>query len=122
MILAEAFKFGVDPLGWEIIPRINIGPLAISPHGIGIALGYLAGAQLMVKRANKKGGPDEGDIWNTLFFALIGAIVGARLGYVLGHFSQVTNDGNDLLGIFKVWEGGISLLGGITGAVLFALP
>ncbi|MBW3591186.1 MAG: prolipoprotein diacylglyceryl transferase, partial [Actinobacteria bacterium] len=29
---------------------------------------------------------------------------------------------NDLLGIFKIWEGGISLIGGITGAVLFALP
>ena len=30
--------------------------------------------------------------------------------------------GKDLLGVFKVWEGGISLIGGITGAILFALP
>jgi phosphatidylglycerol---prolipoprotein diacylglyceryl transferase len=122
VILAEAFKFGFDPLAWEIIPRIEIGPLAISPHGVGIALGYLLGAQLMVRRARKSGGPDEGDIWNTLFFALIGAIIGARVGYVIGHFSEVTNDGNDLLGVFKIWEGGISLLGGITGAVLAGLP
>ncbi len=122
MILAEAFKFGIDPLSWEIIPRIELGPLAISPHGIGIALGYLVGAQLMVRRARRSGGPDEGDIWNTLFFALIGAIVGARVGYVIGHFSEVTNDGEDLLGVFEIWEGGISLLGGITGAVLVALP
>jgi phosphatidylglycerol:prolipoprotein diacylglycerol transferase len=122
VILAEAFKWGIDPLAWEIIPRIDVGPLAISPHGIGIALGYLLGAQLMVRRARKAGGPDEGDIWNTLFFALIGAIVGARVGYVIGHFSEVTNDGEDVLGVFKIWEGGISLLGGITGAVLFALP
>jgi phosphatidylglycerol---prolipoprotein diacylglyceryl transferase len=122
VILAEAFKFGIDPLSWEIIPRIEIGPLAISPHGIGIALGYLIGAQLMVRRARKSGGPDEADIWNTLFFALIGAIVGARIGYVIGHFSEVTNGGDDLLGVFKIWEGGISLLGGITGAVLAGLP
>jgi phosphatidylglycerol:prolipoprotein diacylglycerol transferase len=122
VILAEAFHFGIDPLAWEIWPRINIGPLAISPHGIGIAIGYLAGAQLMVRRARKYGGPKEEDIWNVLFYALLGAIVGARVGYVIGHLSEVTNDGNDILGIFKVWEGGISLLGGITGAVLAALP
>jgi phosphatidylglycerol---prolipoprotein diacylglyceryl transferase len=111
-----------DPLSWDIVSRIEIGPLAISPHGIGIAVGFLAGAYLMVGRSKKFGGPDETDIWNCLFYALIGAIVGARVGYVIGHFSEVTDGGDDLLGIFKVWEGGISLLGGITGAVLFALP
>lgn len=111
-----------DPLSWDILPRIELGPLAISPHGIGIAVGFLAGAYLMVGRSKKFGGPDENDIWNCLFYALLGAIVGARVGYVLGHFSEVTEGGDDLLGVFKVWEGGISLLGGITGAVLAALP
>lgn len=122
MILAEAFRWGIDPLAWQIIPRFHVFDLAISPHGIGIALGYLAGAQLMVRRARKRGGPDETDIWNVLFWALLGAIVGARAGYVLGHLSEVTDGGDDLLGIVKVWEGGISLLGGITGAVLAGLP
>ncbi|MGH2755421.1 MAG: prolipoprotein diacylglyceryl transferase [Actinomycetota bacterium] len=122
MILGEAFKFGFDPLAWEIIPRFHIGALEISPHGIGIAIGYLAGAQLMVRRARKRGGPDENDIWNSLFWALIGAIIGARLGYIFGHVSEVTDGGDDILGLFRVWEGGISLIGGITGAVLLALP
>jgi phosphatidylglycerol:prolipoprotein diacylglycerol transferase len=122
VILAEGIKWGIDPLAWDIIPRIEIGPLAISPHGIGIAAGYLLGAMLMVRRARKYGGPDENDIWNTLFYALVGAIVGARMGYVFGHFGEVTNDGKDLLGIFKIYEGGISLIGGITGAILAALP
>ncbi len=76
----------------------------------------------MVRRARRFGGPDEADIWNTLFYALVGAIVGARAGYVFGHFSEVTDGGNDLLGILRIYEGGISLIGGITGAVLFALP
>lgn len=122
MLLAQVFRFTIDPLEWQILERIEIGPLAVSPHGIGIALGYLAGAQLMIRRARRRGGPDETDIWNTLFWALLGAIIGARVGYVLGHFSEVTSGGEDLLGIFRVWEGGISLLGGITGAVLVALP
>ena len=122
MLLADAFKFGLNPLQWEVFPRIHLGPLSISPHGIGIAVGFLAGAQLMARRARKRGGPGEADIWNVLFYALIGAIVGARLGYVFGHFSEVTRNGDDLLGVFKIWEGGISLIGGITGAILFALP
>jgi phosphatidylglycerol---prolipoprotein diacylglyceryl transferase len=76
----------------------------------------------MVRRARRSGGPPENDIWNALFYALLGSIVGARLGYVLGHLSQVTDGGDDLLGVFRVWEGGISLIGGITGAVLMSLP
>jgi hypothetical protein len=103
-IFAEAITLQVNPLAWEIIPRLHLGPLAISPHGIGIALGYLVGAQLMVRRARRLEGPDESEIWNALFYALIGAIVGARVGYVLGHLSEVTDGGADILGIFNVWE------------------
>ena len=122
ILAAPVLKLGFDPFAWKIIPTIDLGPLGVSPHGIGIAVGFLAGAQLMARRARSRGGPEENDIWNTLFWALIGAIIGARVGYVLGHLSQVTDGGDDLLGIFKVWEGGISLIGGITGAVLMALP
>lgn len=111
-----------DPVSWTVYPTIELGPLSISPHGIGIAVGFLLGAQLMVRRARRFGGPTEADIWNVLFYALIGAIVGARAGYVFGHISEVTDGGDDILGIFKIWEGGISLIGGITGAILFALP
>jgi phosphatidylglycerol:prolipoprotein diacylglycerol transferase len=121
-LAAPAIDFGIDPLQWKVIPNVDVGPLSISPHGVGIALGFLLGAQLMAARARKYGGPDEGDIWNSLFWALIGAIVGARLAYVFGHFSEVSDDGDNLLGIFEVWEGGISLIGGITGAILAALP
>jgi phosphatidylglycerol:prolipoprotein diacylglycerol transferase len=122
LIVAAPIKFGIDPLAWEILPRINILGLAVSPHGLGIAIGFLIGAQLMVRRSRRLGGPSDTDIWNTVFWCLVGSMVGARLAYVIGHFSEVTNSGDDLLGIFKVWEGGISLLGGISGATLAALP
>ena len=120
MIVADALKFGIDPLAWTILPRIELGPLAVSPHGIGIALGYLLGAQAMVRRARRLGGPDEALLWSALFWALFGAIAGARIGYVLGHLSQVTDGGRDPLGVLKVYEGGISLLGGITGGIVAA--
>ena len=44
-----------------------------------------------------------------MFWSLIGAIVGARLFYVIGHFSEF----DSVVGMLKIWEGGISLLGGI---------
>ena len=122
MTFADAVSLGIDPLAWTIVPRIELGPLAVSPHGIGIALGYLLGAQYMVRRARRLGGPDESHIWNALFWALFGAIAGARIGYVLGHLSEVTDGGRDPLGVLKVYEGGISLLGGITGGILAAVP
>jgi len=112
----------IDPLSWPILPRIPLGPLAISPHGLGIALGVLAGARLGIAISARTGGPDETHIWNGLFYSLLGAIAGARIGYVLGHIEQVTEGGSDPLGVLKIWEGGISLLGGITGAVLAAIP
>jgi phosphatidylglycerol:prolipoprotein diacylglycerol transferase len=122
VILAAPIKFGFNPLEWEIVSRIEIGPLAISPHGLGIAVGFLIGAQLMARRAGRLGGPAEQDIWNTVFWILVGSMIGARVAYVIGHFSEVTDGGSDLLGVFKVWEGGISLIGGITGGVVGAVP
>ncbi|HEX3327329.1 MAG TPA: prolipoprotein diacylglyceryl transferase family protein, partial [Actinomycetota bacterium] len=121
-LASPAIKWGFGPLEWKILPRIHLGPLAISPHGVGIAVGFLVGAQLMVRRARKYGGPDEADLWNAVFYGLIGAIVGARVGYVLGHVAQVTDHGNHLVGVFEVWQGGISLLGGIFGGILAAFP
>lgn len=123
MIFAAApFRFTINPFEWEIMSRIHLGPVAISPHGIGIAIGFLIGAQYMVKRSKRWGGPHENDIWNALFWALIASMVGARVAYTIGHLSEVTDGFDDPLGVLKVWEGGISLMGGITGAVLGAYP
>ena len=122
MILGAPVRLGLDPLAWEIIPFIELGPIRLSPHGVGIAIGFLIGAQYMARRARAAGGPDESHVWNIVFWCLVGAIIGARVAYVIGHLSEVTNSGADPLGVVRVWEGGISLLGGITGGVLASVP
>src|SRR5438105_3896435 len=71
----------------------------------------------MLPEANRKGIRDE-QVYALLTRAAIGAIVGARLAYVINH----AGDYSSPLEIFKVWKGGISLLGGIFGAILLALP
>jgi phosphatidylglycerol:prolipoprotein diacylglycerol transferase len=99
------------------IVHVHIGPLSISPHGVGIAVGFLLGARLMLPAANRAGIRDE-QVYALLTRAAIGAIVGARVAYVLNHLS----DYSSVTEVFKVWHGGISLLGGFVGAILLALP
>jgi phosphatidylglycerol---prolipoprotein diacylglyceryl transferase len=110
----------VDPLaivGWPVLDRIRLGPLAISPHGIGIAAGYLAGAWFML-RAGRKRGLSEEHMGTILFWALVGAIFGARFFYVVAHFSEF----DSFADMLAIWRGGISLVGGIFGAIAFAYP
>jgi phosphatidylglycerol:prolipoprotein diacylglycerol transferase len=104
-------------IGWPVLDRIRIGPLAVSPHGIGIALGYLAGSWWMIREGRKRGLSDD-HTGAILLWALIGAIFGARFFYVVGHFSEFESF-TDMLAI---WRGGISLVGGIAGAIIFAYP
>ena len=104
-------------ISYDPIVDIDIGPLSISPHGVGIALGFLLGARLMLPAARRKGITDD-DVYALLTRAAVGAIIGARLAYVVNHFGDYDNP----LEIFKIWEGGISLLGGFVGAVVAALP
>jgi phosphatidylglycerol:prolipoprotein diacylglycerol transferase len=107
----------VGYLSYHPLVHVKLGPLSISPHGVGIAVGFLAGARLMLPAANRKGIRDE-QVYALLTRAAIGAIVGARLAYVVNHASDYSSP----LEIFKVWHGGISLLGGFAGAILLALP
>jgi phosphatidylglycerol:prolipoprotein diacylglycerol transferase len=104
-------------IGWPVLDRIRLGPLPISPHGLGIAVGYLAGSWWMLREGRKRGLSEE-HVGTILLWALVGAIVGARFFYVVGHFSEFDSIGEML----AIWRGGISLIGGIAGAIIFAYP
>lgn len=112
-------------LAWPILERIPlVGDLAISPHGISVALGFLLGAQLMLRRTERRGvalRPVRGVdavMQQLATRAAIGGILGARFFYVVTRLEQFS----DPLSWFTVWEGGLSLLGGVAGAVLACLP
>jgi phosphatidylglycerol:prolipoprotein diacylglycerol transferase len=104
-------------ISYHPLVHIKLGPLAISPHGIGIAAGFLVGARLLVPRTRRLGVPDD-DVYSMLSRAALGAIIGARLAYVVNHAS----DFHSVIDILKVWQGGISLLGGFFGAILLTMP
>jgi phosphatidylglycerol---prolipoprotein diacylglyceryl transferase len=105
-------------IGWPVLDRVHFGgSFAISPHGVGIAGGFLAGSWWVLREGPKRG-MREDHLSSILFWALIGTIVGARFFYVVGHFSEF----NSFIDMLKIYNGGISLLGGIAGAVGFAYP
>jgi prolipoprotein diacylglyceryl transferase len=105
-------------IGWPVLDRFRFGStFAISPHGLGIAIGFMIGGALLGRLGPKRG--VSADHINTmLFWALIGAIVGSRLFYVIAHASEFSSPVQWL----EVWKGGISLLGGIAGAILINIP
>ncbi|MEO7804557.1 MAG: prolipoprotein diacylglyceryl transferase family protein, partial [Actinomycetota bacterium] len=99
--------------GWKVIPRVGFGDFTLSPHGIGIALGYFLGAILLARRARKRGFSED-HAWNGASLGVIGAMLGARAAYVAGHYNEFSGPAEWL----RIWEGGISLVGGLLGAFL----
>jgi phosphatidylglycerol:prolipoprotein diacylglycerol transferase len=103
-------------LGWRVIPRIGFGDFAISPHGVGIALGVFVGAWFMSRMARSRG-YYENHVWNGATVGVIGAILGARIAYIVGHLDQFSSPAEWL----QIWRGGISLIGGLLGAFALVL-
>jgi prolipoprotein diacylglyceryl transferase len=105
-------------IGWPVIDRFHLfGDFAISPHGIGIAMGYLFGAWILGHEGPKRGVSLE-HINTMVFWSMIGTIIGARLFFVIGHYSEFDSIGEML----ALWRGGLTIIGGIAGALLINLP
>jgi len=96
-------------VGWPVVDRV----LGFSPHGVLIAIGFATGAWLFGRLAARRGISVDA-VNSIVFWSLIGAIVGARVAYVIAHVSDFASP----LEWLYVWKGGISLLGGIAGATI----
>ena len=99
---------------------VQIGPLAVRWYG----LMYLVGFALIWATGRWRIAHRPGDVWtvkdldDALFYGILGAIVGGRLGYVL--FYKLGDYLGEPWRIFFLWEGGMSFHGGMLG-VIFAL-
>ena len=96
---------------------IQLGPLAIRWYGLLIALGVLVGSGLALRHAQRRG-LDPERLLDMAVWLVIAGIVGARLVDVLTSPSAFFGPAGRPLDAFKVWEGGISIHGGILGIVL----
>ena len=104
----------------------NIDPIAFSIGSFGVrwyALAYMAGILLgwryalwLVRGAQVGERPTRDDIDNFVPYAVLGVILGGRIGYVLFYQSGLYL--SDPLSILRVWEGGMSFHGGALGVIL----
>jgi len=95
----------------------RLGPFSISLFGTFIALGIAAGLYILNQEAKRKK-LDQDEVLNLAIYSIIAAVVGARLYYIL-----VFNPAyylNNLNEIIMINQGGLSIQGGLLGAILFA--
>ena len=103
---------------WDVNPiLISFGPFKVHWYGLLFATAILLGLEFMkwVYRLEKQ---DESSIEPLFLYAVIGIVIGARLGHVL--FYDPDYYFAHPLKIFAVWEGGLASHGGGLG-VLIAL-
>jgi phosphatidylglycerol:prolipoprotein diacylglycerol transferase len=93
------------------------GPIAIRWYGLMYVIGFICGYVLLLRRA-KEGrlALTQAQIQSFIFYAVLGVLVGGRLGYVV--FYQLDSLVGDPLRVFAVWEGGMSFHGGLIGILL----
>lgn len=97
---------------WE---TIQIGPLTLYVWGLFVGLGLLAGMLTSSFLAKKKG-LNVKLLQDSIAVAAIAGIVGARLFYVLFYHPALI--WTDFLETFAIWDGGMSIFGGLAGGLL----
>ena len=103
-------------LGIEINPirSINIFGFSIHLYGIVIALGLML-AVIYACRRSKQFGLKAEDLTDGVLFIVPFAVLCARLYYCVFEWDSYKGD---FLRIFRIWEGGLAIYGGVIGAAI----
>ncbi len=88
---------------------IDLGFIQIYWYSLCIVVGMMCGMYVVYREANRKH-ISENSMTNMIFYAIVAAIVGARLYYVLFRWDYYSNN---LLEILEVWNGGLAIHGAI---------
>jgi phosphatidylglycerol---prolipoprotein diacylglyceryl transferase len=107
----------IDPVA------LHLGPVQIHWYGIMYVVGFVAAWWLARREARRPGSTWRADdVDDVIFWAMLGVIVGGRIGYTLVYGFDLLRA--DPLYLFKIWKGGMSfhgaLLGTIVSLMLFA--
>ncbi len=121
--LSDYCEVHFPQLGWSLDVYENFleipfggDTITIKFYGVIIAFGFILAALFGGRKAY---------VWkmsldsmvDVLIYGIIGAVVGARLYYVIFQWDAYKDN---LLSIFKIWEGGLAIYGGIIGGLITA--
>ncbi len=98
----------------DVGKNIMIGDFAIAYYGMIIACGMMGGVLLAAAIA-KRSGQDPDTYYDLAIYAILFALVGARLYYVAFKWEYYSQD---LTRILNVREGGLAIYGGVIAAVI----
>ncbi len=103
-------------------PLKFLGITFIRSYGIMLALSFILGVMLAIRRA-KKARIDPNLIIDLSFVVLVAAIVGSRFFYVIYHLDEFSNNLLDIINPFHsgyVGIAGLSMMGGVILAIVAA--
>ena len=98
-----------------MINSFSIGNIVIHFYSLCILLGVISAYFVITKEAKRKN-INEDLILNIIFYGLIIGILGARIYYVIFNIDYYKND---ILEMFKIWNGGLAIHGGLLFGFIF---
>tara|TARA_B100001093_G_scaffold142019_1_gene134518 strand:- start:305 stop:1087 length:783 start_codon:yes stop_codon:yes gene_type:complete len=101
-----------DPVALQIF-SIEIRWYSLS-YIFGIVIGWFISKKFFISNNQLREKFDD-----YITYLIIGIIVGGRLGYIL--FYNLNYYSDNLLDIFKIWQGGMSFHGGLIGVVVVSI-
>lgn len=107
----EAVLAKIDPIAFEL------GPIPVHWYGIIIASAMVLAVFLAVNEGQKRG-IKEDTIYDLLLWGLPLALICARLYYVIFQWQYYRVYPSE---IYRIWDGGIAIYGGLIGAFIVVL-
>jgi phosphatidylglycerol:prolipoprotein diacylglycerol transferase len=99
---------------------LELGPVQLRWYGLMYMISFVAGYFLLKRLVKlKKLALTTDDLYDLLFFLILGVMIGGRIGYVL--FYDFSSYIQRPIEILYIWQGGMSFHGGFIGVVLATL-
>lgn len=101
-------KFTISPVAF------SIGNKSVYWYALIILAGFLLGILIASIKCEKRGLTKD-NVIDIAIWGIIAGIIGARIYYVIFSYDEFKGD---FLSVFRIWEGGLAIYGGIIGAVI----
>ena len=102
---------------WNVDPiLVSLGPLAIRYYSLAFLMGFFLGERYSGSYLIKERGFTKDDMASLVFYAIIGTIIGARLGHCL--FYEPDFYLRNPIKILYIWKGGLASHGGFIGVIV----
>lgn len=96
---------------------VSYGVLHVRSYGLMLAIAFLVGTWLGLKEARRLR-LDPDNLVTVVLVTLVSSVIGARLLYVLEHLNEFSGEWGSIL---AVWQGGLTLYGGVIAGAFAAL-